>query len=283
MKLKRHGILAGLALTATLALAACGSDNGGSSPQTGGSSGTAKFDCASGKLTAQGSSAQLNAIDQWTKAYQQQCTGATIEYTGSGSGAGITAFSLTPSLWVAFPFLLVAGFGYLASNVRATTQLQLEVDESQRGRIMALWSIAFLGLRPLASLVDGAIAGAFGVRAAGVANWDEVVSQGGWDVGIAPPMALGVEAAGVVTGVGAAVHDWAPGDEVLTHPLPLVDHGTWAPWLIADARLLVRKPAEVSWASAGAFAVPGLTAIQVLDEGLRVKPGEQLLVMERAA
>jgi hypothetical protein len=32
---------------------------------------------------------------------------------------------------------------------------------------MALWSIAFLGLRPLASLVDGAIAGAFGVRSPG--------------------------------------------------------------------------------------------------------------------
>ena len=33
---------------------------------------------------------------------------------------------------------------------------------------MALWSVAFLGLRPIASLTDGAIAGAFGVRAAGV-------------------------------------------------------------------------------------------------------------------
>jgi hypothetical protein len=33
---------------------------------------------------------------------------------------------------------------------------------------MALWSVAFLGLRPLASLVDGALAGAFGVRVAGV-------------------------------------------------------------------------------------------------------------------
>jgi hypothetical protein len=32
---------------------------------------------------------------------------------------------------------------------------------------MALWSVAFLGLRPVASLV-GAIAGAFGVRVAGV-------------------------------------------------------------------------------------------------------------------
>jgi hypothetical protein len=33
---------------------------------------------------------------------------------------------------------------------------------------MALWSIAFLGVRPVASIVDGAVAGAFGVRAAGV-------------------------------------------------------------------------------------------------------------------
>jgi hypothetical protein len=82
---------------------------------------------------------------------------------------GIVAFSVSPSLALATPFLLVAGFGYLASNARATTQLQLEVDETQRGRIMALWSVAFLGLRPVASLADGALAGAFGVRLAGVA------------------------------------------------------------------------------------------------------------------
>jgi hypothetical protein len=33
---------------------------------------------------------------------------------------------------------------------------------------MALWSIAFIGLRPIASLTDGALAGTFGVRTAGV-------------------------------------------------------------------------------------------------------------------
>jgi MFS family permease len=84
-------------------------------------------------------------------------------------GVGITAFAVSPTLAIGFPLLLVAGFGYLASNTRATTQLQLEVDESQRGRIMALWSVAFLGLRPVASLADGTLAGAFGVRVAGVA------------------------------------------------------------------------------------------------------------------
>jgi MFS family permease len=83
--------------------------------------------------------------------------------------AGVAGFALSPTLAVAFPLLVVAGFGYLAANTRATAQLQLEVDESQRGRVMALWSVAFLGLRPFASITDGALAGAFGVRTAGVA------------------------------------------------------------------------------------------------------------------
>jgi len=81
---------------------------------------------------------------------------------------GMILFSLTPWLPLALVFLFVAGFGYLASNVSATSRLQLEVSEVQRGRVMALWGIAFLGVRPLASLIDGAIASAAGVRVAGV-------------------------------------------------------------------------------------------------------------------
>ena len=67
-----------------------------------------------------------------------------------------------------FVLLFVGGFGYLASNTSATTRLQLGVSEAQRGRIMALWGVAFLGLRPPASLADGAIAATAGVRTAGV-------------------------------------------------------------------------------------------------------------------
>ncbi len=83
-------------------------------------------------------------------------------------GIGMVLFSVTPWLWLGFVFLFCAGVGYLASNTAATSRLVLGVAESQRGRIMALWSIAFLGLRPVASLTDGALAGAFGVRTAGV-------------------------------------------------------------------------------------------------------------------
>jgi MFS family permease len=83
-------------------------------------------------------------------------------------GAGILLFSVTPWLPLGFAFLALAGFGYLGSNTSATARLTLDVAPSQRGRIMGLWSIAFLGLRPLASLADGGLAGAFGVRTAGV-------------------------------------------------------------------------------------------------------------------
>src|SRR3954470_435839 len=116
------------------------------------------------------------------------------------------------------------------------------------------------------------------VRAAGVGNWDEVARTGGWDVGSSPPMALGVEAAGVLVAVGSAVSDWAPGDEVMAHPLPLRDQGAWAPALIAPAAQLARKPANISWDVAAVFPIPALTAAQALDEALEVNAGDWLLV-----
>jgi len=116
------------------------------------------------------------------------------------------------------------------------------------------------------------------VRAAGVANWDELVRTGSWDVGATPPMALGVQAAGTVLLPGQATGGWAPGDAVMTHPVPLRDQGTWAPRLIAPAALLARKPPGVRWEAAAAFPVPALTAEQVLVDALNVRAGEPLLI-----
>ena len=81
-------------------------------------------------------------------------------------GAGMVAFALAPALAPAFIALGVAGAGYLAAQTRATTLLQLEVEERERGRVMALWSVAFLGSRPFASVLDGGIASLAGPRVA---------------------------------------------------------------------------------------------------------------------
>src|ERR1700754_4302590 len=66
------------------------------------------------------------------------------------------------------------------------------------------------------------------VAAAGVGNWDDIVRTGLWNVGPTPPMALGVEVAGMVIAVGSQVTGLRQGDEVLGHPLPLRDQGCWA-------------------------------------------------------
>ncbi len=92
MKVTRTGQLAGLALVSALALSACGSgDNTSTTPTaTGTPAGTAN--CAKGSLSAQGSTFQANAELQWAKDYAAACSGATVAYEGTGSGAGKTAF-----------------------------------------------------------------------------------------------------------------------------------------------------------------------------------------------
>jgi NADPH:quinone reductase-like Zn-dependent oxidoreductase len=102
------------------------------------------------------------------------------------------------------------------------------------------------------------------VQAAGVGNWDDLVRIGDWDVGIRPPMALGVEAAGIVRVVGTQVTRFLPGDRVFVHSAPLRYQGTWAERFLADAADVGRMPPELDWPVAGALPVPLLTAVQVV-------------------
>ena len=106
MKLQRNGrtkalAIGALAVVSSLTLAACGSDNNSntsssSSPAAGGSSAAAASSIAcngaSGQLLGAGSTAQQNAMTQWVKDFQAACSGVTINYQGTGSGAGITSF-----------------------------------------------------------------------------------------------------------------------------------------------------------------------------------------------
>lgn len=86
--------LGGVVVAGALALSACGSDNNSSSSGSSASAPAAKgTDCATGTLNAAGSTAQKNAIEEWSKGYSAGCSGATLNYNPSGSGAGIQAFT----------------------------------------------------------------------------------------------------------------------------------------------------------------------------------------------
>ncbi len=96
----RAGKLAAVAALATLSLAACGSDptsgSGTGEPAGSGSASTENASglaCPAGKLSAEGSSAQANAITEAIANYNSECGDqATIEYNPTGSGAGIKSF-----------------------------------------------------------------------------------------------------------------------------------------------------------------------------------------------
>ncbi|MFI5615750.1 alcohol dehydrogenase catalytic domain-containing protein [Amycolatopsis sp. NPDC051903] len=116
------------------------------------------------------------------------------------------------------------------------------------------------------------------VRAAGVGNWDDIARTGGWDLGARPPMALGVEAAGVVAAVGGDVRDVAVGSRVAVHSAPFLAQGAWASQFLVRAAEVAALPEGLDFDAAAAFAVPALTADQTLQDAVGLKPGETLLV-----
>ncbi|MDX6434635.1 MAG: phosphate transport system substrate-binding protein, partial [Streptosporangiaceae bacterium] len=88
----RFAALGGVVVAGALALSACGSDNN-TSGSTSSAPAASSSDCAKGTVNAAGSSAQKNAIEEWSKGYSAGCAGATLNYNPSGSGAGVQAFT----------------------------------------------------------------------------------------------------------------------------------------------------------------------------------------------
>jgi phosphate transport system substrate-binding protein len=100
VKLNSIGKALGTTLSATaiaaLTLTGCGSDNNASTPSTSASgtgTGTAAANCG-GKnaLTAEGSTAQQNAVAEFNKVWGQVCSGKNLSYNPTGSGAGRDQF-----------------------------------------------------------------------------------------------------------------------------------------------------------------------------------------------
>ena len=102
MKIQRLGAMASLALVGSIALAGCGSDNNtgtdagdstaSSTGATGATGAAGSGDCFDGTLNAEGSSAQKNAFEEVGTKFTEKCSGATVNYNPSGSGAGIKQF-----------------------------------------------------------------------------------------------------------------------------------------------------------------------------------------------
>jgi MFS family permease len=102
----------------------------------------------------------LTLMRRWLGLRRLGALGLTVLATGmlalmsaSGVGLAILAFG-------------VAGVGFTFALTSLSTQIQERLPDALRGRVMALWSLAFLGSRPFAAAVNGTIADTWSVEAA---------------------------------------------------------------------------------------------------------------------
>jgi NADPH:quinone reductase-like Zn-dependent oxidoreductase len=115
------------------------------------------------------------------------------------------------------------------------------------------------------------------VRAAGLnpTDWKHRAGKGFLSD---PPLTLGWDVSGVVTGTGFGVTLFKPGDEVFGMlPYPH-GHGSHAEYVTGPARAFARKPANLDHTRAGAIPLAALTAWQALVDTADLQPGQRVLI-----
>jgi MFS family permease len=88
--------------------------------------------------------------------------GRVMLFSTTAFGAGLVAFSLSRSLWLSLLVLPFVGGGMMITMASTNTIIQTIVTEELRGRVMAFYTMAFLGTAPIGSLLAGVIADRIG-------------------------------------------------------------------------------------------------------------------------
>jgi len=91
------------------------------------------------------------------------------------------------------------------------------------------------------------------------------------------PLVLGRDFSGVVSAVGAGVTDLRVGDEVFG-VLEAGRDGTYAEKIAIGAAIVAKKPSALSHVDAAALALIGLTALTAVEDTLKLKAGETILI-----
>lgn len=82
-----------------------------------------------------------------------------------GLGVFMAAFALSRDLWLAIALALPASFCMMLQGSSTNIALQRMVDDRMRGRVMACYAMAFMGMLPFGGLAAGALAGLIGAPA----------------------------------------------------------------------------------------------------------------------
>jgi MFS family permease len=88
--------------------------------------------------------------------------GKIIPLASGFFGSGVIAFALSRTLWFSMAVMCMTGFAMMVQMAASNTVLQTIVEEDKRGRIMGLFTMAFMGMVPFGNLLAGSLASKIG-------------------------------------------------------------------------------------------------------------------------
>jgi NADPH:quinone reductase-like Zn-dependent oxidoreductase len=115
------------------------------------------------------------------------------------------------------------------------------------------------------------------VHAASVNGADWKVRSGHYAPTTAFPYIPGRDFSGVVSALGAGVSDFTVGDEVFAVS-EVTGEACYAEKVAINAAIVARKPAKLTHVEAASLALIGLTALVSIEDTLKLKAGETILI-----
>ncbi len=83
-------------------------------------------------------------------------------YSCAGFGLSLILFSLSRTFWLSVLLVVPVGLGMMVQMASSNTLIQTMVPDKLRGRVMAVYSMMFMGMAPLGSILAGLVADKLG-------------------------------------------------------------------------------------------------------------------------
>ena len=106
--------------------------------------------------------------------------GRAMAFASTAFGVALAAFSLSRSLWLSLLLLPIVGAGMMITMAATNTIIQTIVSEELRGRVMAFYTMAFLGTAPIGSLIAGLAAARIGAQRTILLGGLSCIAAGVW-------------------------------------------------------------------------------------------------------
>jgi len=91
--------------------------------------------------------------------------GRWVALAAAGFGVALVAFSFSRTFWLSEALLLPVGFSMMIEMGSSNTLIQSMVPDALRGRVMSVYSMMFMGMAPVGSMLAGALAQRLGAPA----------------------------------------------------------------------------------------------------------------------